>query len=373
MTASSVFVSETEVVSELGCLGTLRSVVDRLSVKRVAIVCDQGVANAGLLDLVLDALGPLHPVAQLFTDPDPSIADAEQASCRAREQGADSVLAVGGGSGLALGKAVAVGLGSGRPISGLASAENPASAGPVPTVAIPTTAGSGSEVSSVFVLRDPGSPAALVVRGRGYAPRLALLDATLLSSLPRDPMIFAALDSLSHSLEALWARAASSFTDALAKAAAERVFAVLLACVRDRDPRSLQMLLEASAMANLACGNSGLGLVHALSIATAVRLPHGYQNGVLLPAVAAFNYPFVSHDIQALIDRLAPLYDQIEFRPRFARDDLDGTMVDAMVDVALTSPLHMNNVRHAGRQDLCEILVRAGAPVSESKQLTVRD
>ena len=172
MTASSVFVSETEVVSGLGCLGTLRSVVDRLSVKRLAIVCDQGVANAGLLDLVLDAFGPLHPVAQLFADADPSIADAEQASCRAREQGADSVLAVGGGSGLALGKAVAVGLGSGRPISGLASAENPASAGPVPTVAIPTTAGSGSEVSSVFVLRDPGSPAALVVRGRGSGPHV---------------------------------------------------------------------------------------------------------------------------------------------------------------------------------------------------------
>jgi alcohol dehydrogenase class IV len=130
------------------------------------------------------------------------------------------------------------------------------------------------------------------------------------------------------------------------------------------------MLLEASAMANLACGNSGLGLVHALSIATAVRLPHGYQNGVLLPAVAAFNYPFVSPDIQALIDRLAPLYDKIEFRPRFAHDDLDGTMVDAMVDVAFNSPLHINNVRHAGRRDLCEILVRAGAPVSESKQLT---
>ena len=146
------------------------------------------------------------------------------------------------------------------------------------------------------------------------------------------------------------------------------MFGVLPQCLRDRDPQSLQTLLEASTMANLACGNSGLGLVHALSLATAVRLPHGHQNGVLLPAVAAFNYPLVRPAVRPLIDRLEPFYEQIGFGARFEPGDLDGAATDAMIEVALASPLSANNVRPADRRDLREILKRVGAPVSESKQ-----
>jgi alcohol dehydrogenase class IV len=335
--------------------------------KRAAVVCDEGVASAGLLDSILEGIPSDRVAARLLVKPDPSINDAEAAGTRAREAGADSVLAIGGGSGLAVGKAVAVRLSLDQPLSTVASGPPPGARDPAPTLAVPTTAGSGSEVSSVFVLRDPARPAAVVFRGRGYAPRVTVLDGTVLRSLPRAPMIYAALDSLSHSLEALWTHGASRFTDALARAAADDVFAALPGAVAEREPGSLQTLLEASAMANLACGSSGLGLVHALSLATAVRLPHGYQNGVLLPAVGAFNSPCLRPDVRARVDRLESLYAEIGFTDRFRAGEVEPTGGDAMAEVALASPLHANNVRAASLDDVRAILARVGATVSDGR------
>ena len=195
-------------------------------------------------------------------------------------------MAIGGGSALVVGKIVALRMRNAEHI--LAYAGRDLAAPPAPCIGIPTTAGSGSEVSNALVVRDPGQTSVVVVRGRGYEPQVAILDGALLASLPRTAMVDAALDALCHALEALWARGASSFTDALAFYAAERIFDVLPSALERRELDDLQLLLEASAIANLACGNAGLGLVHALSLASAVRVSHGRQNGILLPHVAAF-------------------------------------------------------------------------------------
>ena len=143
---------------------------------------------------------------------------------------------------------------------------------PAPTIAIPTTAGSGSEVSTVVVLHDANRAQHLVVRGRGYEPDVALLDGSLLRTLPEPPLVQAALDALSHALEALWAHGATRFTDTLALAAAADIRAALPRAIA-REDDAMQTLMEASAMANLACGNAGLGLVHALTSAPDVHLP----------------------------------------------------------------------------------------------------
>ena len=231
---------------------------------------------------------------------------------------------------------------------------------PAPSIAVPTTAGSGSEVSNVVVLHDPGRDRHLVIRGRGYEPRVAMLDGDLLRTLPARPMIAAALDALSHALESLWARAATRFTEALAVAAAGALREALPAALAgDGDAR--QRLIEASAMANLACGNSGLGLVHALSSAPDVHLAHGYQNGVLLPHVAAFNRVVVAPATAAEIDRLGGLYDEIGVRSRFEAGELEAADAELMVAAAMSNPFRDNNRREAGPADLRALLAAAGA------------
>lgn len=365
MAELKTFSVPTEIIAGLGIMDELPDRLTALRIRNPALVCDEGLQRAGLLDPVLERL-TARVAATISVTPDPSIADAEHASRLARAAGVDGVLAVGGGSGLAVGKAVAARLTNPVPLLTLAGG-NRAQNRAAPVLAIPTTAGSGSEVSSVFVLRDPAQASAVVFQANHYAPRVAMLDGNFLRSLPRDPMLYAALDALSHCLESLWSRGASTFTNALAANAARHIHLVLPRAVDDRDLQAMQTLLETSSMANLACGNSGLALVHALSLASSVRLPHGYQNGVLLPAVAAFNRPVVDMEIQAEIDRLYELYERVRFVPRFQEGEVNQRQADAMIAVALASPLRNNNIRVADEADIREILARV---LPECQQLT---
>jgi alcohol dehydrogenase class IV len=171
---------------------------------------------------------------------------------------------------------------------------------------------------------------------------------------------------LCHALESLWARQASAFTDALAFYAADRIFDLLPRAIDSREDADLQALLEASAIAKLACGSAGLGPVHALSLASAVHIPHGRQNGVLLPHVATFTRPAVRPEVKVLIDRVPALYDQIGFEPTFKAGELEPAQVRSMIDIALSGPLNANGIRPARERDLIRILEEAGAPVGPS-------
>jgi alcohol dehydrogenase class IV len=150
------------------------------------------------------------------------------------------------------------------------------------------------------------------------------------------------------------------FTDALAVAAADHVHETLPRVLDERSDDDLQRLLEASAMANLACGSSGLGLVHALSSATRLRVAHGRANGVLLPWVAAFNRESLSPRARAEAERIMPLYEQIGFEPSLRPGELAEEDVASVIRVALASPLHHNNCRQASAGELEEILSSAG-------------
>jgi alcohol dehydrogenase class IV len=216
----------------------------------------------------------------------------------------------------------------------------------------------------VVVLHDANHARHLIIRGGGYEPGLALLDGELLRTLPRRPLVAAALDALSHTLEALWVHGASRFTDALAFAAARTIRECLPRLVHGGDDAARQAMIEASAIANLACGNSGLGLVHALTSAPSVSLPHGYQNGILLPHVAAFNADSVRDAVGRELEELPRLYEQIAFPTRFSGDELGSEGANAMVQAALQNPFRQNNCRFADEPALREVLAGAMAPVA---------
>jgi alcohol dehydrogenase class IV len=356
------FSAPTRVVAGLGSISGLKDVLATLGRGPVAVVADRGVAEAGVLDRVLAGAGRRATVVGLV-EPDPHVDAAEAAAAAAGEAGCGIVLMVGGGSALSVGKAVALRLTNPAPVAAYEGRDR-APRTPVPSLAVPTTAGSGSEVSGALVLHDAGRDRLVVVRGHGYEPDVAVLDGELLVSLPHAPMLFAAFDALSHALESLWARGASATTDALALAAARQIRDTLPRALAARDPIDLQRLLEASMMANLACGNAGLGLVHALSSATSVRLPHGLQNGVLLPHVAAFNRPVLSTAALAEVEALDRLYAELRFEPRFDARALPPGAAEAMVAAALGNPFRDNNRRRAVSRQLHALLRQAGVPAA---------
>ena len=362
MTGALEFRARTRIVAGWGCARQeLPQELHALGARTVGLIADRGAADAGLLEPLLAGVRDVRVVVCALIGVDPDVDEAEAAALAAIECGAEAILAVGGGSALCAGKAAAMRLRNPAPLEAYQGRDRLALR-PAPTIAIPTTAGSGSEVSTVVVLHDPRHDQHLVIRGRGYEPDVALLDGSLLRTLPARPMVEAAIDALSHCYEALWARRATPITDALALAAAAMIRSSLPPALERRE-EDLQQLIVASAMANLACGNAELGLVHALSSAPGVHLPHGYQNAVLLPHVAAFNTPVLDGAATAEIATLPALYEQLGLRDRFAADDLSPQDVELMVAAALANPFLHNNRRPAGEPELRALMAAAGAPV----------
>ena len=356
------FRARTRILAGAGCAAQrLAEELPGLGARTVAVIVDEGFMGAGLLDALLPELDgiELRVCASIGVDPD--VAVAETAAAAAIDAGAGAVLAIGGGSAMCAAKAVAIRLRNPGPLDryeGRDRLPRP----PAPSIAVPTTAGSGSEVSTVVVLHDPDRSQHLVIRGTGYEPDVAILDGTLLRTLPRGPMVHAALDALSHALEALWSRKASRFTDALALRAAADVRTSLPRALQ-REDAALQALIEASAMANLACGNAEMGIVHALTSAPDVHLPHGYQNGVLLPHVAEFNAPALGRAAAVEAAAVRGLYDEIGFDASFADGELSAHDASLMIGAALVNPFLANNLRPAGEPELAGLMAQAGAPV----------
>ncbi|MEV6013130.1 iron-containing alcohol dehydrogenase [Streptomyces sp. NPDC051976] len=358
---SLTFATGTRIITGLGALRELPDEIGELGTRRLVAVLDRSLVEHGVLDVISAADGELDTSRIVLVDPDPGVSDAERAAEQALAWNADSVLAVGGGSALCAAKAIAIRLTNPGPLldyEGTGKVPNR----PAPTIAVPTTAGSGGEVSNALVLHEPGRDREIIIRGPGYEPTVAILDATLLAGLPRTPMLYAAIDALSHALEALWTRRRTSFTDSLAEHAAQSIFADLPRALEDREPETLQRLLEASCAANLACGNTGLGLVHALSCAPSVGLPHGYQNGALLLHVGQFNRDAMDKRHQAYLESAAGLFDAVAFPGKFEPNDLGPEAGAAMLAASRSHVFRANNVRDSADSDISTILAAAGVP-----------
>ena len=324
-----------------------------------AVVADRGFADTGALSRLLVHFDPDGCPLIGLVDEDPGVDEVEALWSAARDRGAGGVIVVGGGSALCAGKGVAIRLTNDSPFAAYHGRDRLAAL-PAPCIAVPTTAGSGSEVSEVVILHRRDGSENVIVRGRGYAPRVAILDRDLLASLPVGPMVLAAVDALSHAYESLWSNDATSFTDALAFEAARSIRATLKPSLA-HDPMARERLLEASTMANYACGNAELATVHALASASSVHLPHGRQTGVLLLHVAERLAPSLRPEVAEEIRRIRPFYDDIGFASRFTDDEITGADRDAMVETALVSPLLRNDPTRPGAEDLHEILRRACA------------
>lgn len=293
------YAAPTELVYGPGSLAKLADETKRLGGTRVTLVSDKGLAGAGIpgrAQAVLDAAG--IPV-DLFTDvpTDPTFDDVDRLVEAIRAFDADLVVAVGAGSVLAAGRSAALAATHDGPSLKLAGVEK-GTRPPLPTIAIPTTAGSGGEVSRQATITDPSGHKS-GIQGRTVAARVAILDAELLLSVPRRQAVASGVDALVHALEAHVSRRASPLTDALALPSFEQIYRDLPRAVESPDVETLDALLLSSTMANLACGNAGLGLVHGLNKGITylfhtgryATLSYGDLHSVLLPWVWDFNVP----------------------------------------------------------------------------------
>jgi alcohol dehydrogenase len=276
-----------------GVADELGDAVRSLGASRVLVVADPGVRGAGLLEAPLASLAAAGIDAAVFDGISGNPRDHE---CRAAAEagqafGAAAVVGVGGGSPMDAAKTAAALLTNGGTPQDW---EYPARlrVDPLPIVAVPTTAGTGSEVTFYAVVTDTARKFKMSLFDTRIAPRVALVDPALTLTMPPAVTAATGMDALTHAVEAFTGNLAHPITDALAKEAIGLIARWLPAAVRDggdRDAREGMML--GSLLAGMAFGNTDVAAVHCLAEAIGGRYdtPHGVANSVFLPHVFAYN------------------------------------------------------------------------------------
>lgn len=281
-----------------GALNELGSGLSELQICRPLICTDTGIVEAGLLDALSEALPPQIEL-QIFseTPANPTEAAVNAGAALYQESGRDGIIAFGGGSSLDLGKAVALRVTHDGPLADYTTQNGGAGKiGPVvPLIAIPTTAGTGSEVAraSVLILENGEKR---IIASPQLIPKLALLDPELTLRLPTGLTAATGMDAVTHCIEAVLSPVINPPAEAIGLDGMERAISgkMLIRAVQngaDRDARwNMLMASTEGAMAF----SKGLGAVHAMSHACGkdqtLRLHHGTLNAVLLPLVLRHNY-----------------------------------------------------------------------------------
>ena len=275
---------------------------------------------------------------------------------RVRHEGIDGVICIGGGSVMCTGKGIAIVATNCKPMrdcTGVGQFDRKA----LPMIMVPTTAGSGSEVSQWTIVKDEERHLKLLGGGPLSFPDAAILNPVTLGSLPMRVAALPAVDALTHGVEAYLNGIASLLTDAIALGAIRAQYGSLRSSINSDDLAAREMNLVASCMANVACGNACLGHGHALSLPLEghLDLPHPYGVGVLLPHVIAFNLAVLPHKVAPLAEALdadaagltragrieacaasiLSLYDDIGFPQRFTADQLPRQRVREMAERAI--------------------------------------
>lgn len=268
--------------------------IARSGARKVLVVTDAMLVGIGLVARVVDALRAAGVEAAVYdgVEPDPTLAHVEAGLARLEAEGCDAVLAVGGGSPMDAAKVIAAAATNGRDpvrLEGMFKVRRP----PLPLYAIPTTAGTGSEVTIAAVVSDPTTHTKKFFVDPKLLPAMAALDPTLMTGLPPHVTAATGMDALTHAVEAFVSRTATPQTDAWALAAVRLVFANLpTAHARGGDLQARKAMSLASWYAGLAFGRTSVGYVHAIAhtFGALYGTPHGLANAIALPGVLEFSF-----------------------------------------------------------------------------------
>ncbi len=288
-----------------GCLGELEPELRRLHAKRVLLVTDGGLMSTPWPEEVARLARPV--LTDSATRPNPRVDDIDALAREARAAGVDAVVGLGGGSVLDAAKAVAMLITNPDPSGCTRSiaeyeGKNRFEHAAAPFLAIPTTCGTGSEVTWVSVVSDPAAKRKRSIKGDGMFATAAFVDADVIESLPNALVATTAMDAVTHAIEAVVGRAANPTSDELAAAALRRLLPALEAMAQSGE-RDHVGLMEGSTLAGMAFGNSDVGAVHCLSeaIGGVTDAPHGLLNAVLLVPVLRYT----QHEIEKPLSQLA--------------------------------------------------------------------
>jgi alcohol dehydrogenase class IV len=278
-----------------GALAELPSMLAQLGLAKPLIVTDPFLVSSGHLEQATAHLDRSQVPWTVFSDtvPDPTTAVVEVGTARLAEGNFDSLVAIGGGSSIDTAKAMSVLFANGGQMRDYKVPAQIPKVGP-PVVAIPTTAGTGSEVTRFTVITDTETDEKMLIAGLACCPIAAIVDYELTLTMPLRLTADTGLDSLTHAIEAYVSRRASPFTDGLARNAMGLIARhIRTACAEPSNRAAREAMMLGATTAGMAFSNASVCLVHGMSrpIGAFFHVPHGLSNAMLLPEITAFSAP----------------------------------------------------------------------------------
>lgn len=292
----------------------LPAALSALDVGRVLLVSDPGLEKIGLVAQIRTALNQAGVVSSVFTQvtSNPTTAEVAEGLALAKAEKVAGLVALGGGSPIDVAKGIALLLANGGAYQDYQWGGKAITQRSQPLVAIPTTAGTGSEVSKVAVISDPDNPFKKGVLSPLMFPHVAIADPALTRGLPPGLTAATGMDAFIHALEAFVGLRANSFSDLFALATIRTAKQYLPRAVANgEDMEAREKMMLAALWGGIAMDQAGLGLVHALSgpLSSFGHLHHGTANALILPYVLRHNTPAISPDRLQTLQKLFDLED----------------------------------------------------------------
>lgn len=278
-----------------GAINQLSIEIMQNNLKNAIILTDNNILKSDIYNKVSTELAKCKVFSTVFADisSEPKINEIKNAAAVTKKSKAEFIIAVGGGSVIDLAKAVSIVITNPEysDIISLGGTKQNLKS-PMKVIAIPTTAGSGAEVSKSIVVLDEVRNKKIICKGDNFLPYMTIFDSELLVSMPDIVTLSSGFDALCHAIESLISKNSNLFSKALANDAIEIIYKNLPLCYNEPDNLTArENMAYASYMAALAYSNSGLGICHSLAHAVQdkINIPHGIVLSILMPAVLKFN------------------------------------------------------------------------------------
>jgi alcohol dehydrogenase len=287
----STFRIANKLITGNGAIGKLMGEVLRLHMKNPLIVTDKVLESVGVINQIKEILKNFPHDVYTGVQPEPEIAIVEECKGMFLEGNHDGVIAIGGGSAIDIAKAVSAYAKINDNLKSLFGTDLVPEKG-YPIIAIPTTAGTGSEVTNISILSDKEEQLKKGIVSDFILPDVAIVAPEMTITMPKSVTAASGIDALVHAIEAYISVSASPITDALAIHAIKLISTNLPKAYANPDNiQAREQMATASLMAGMAFGNAGVGAVHALAYPLGGRfhIPHGVSNALLLPYVMEWN------------------------------------------------------------------------------------
>lgn len=366
----------------MGSLKKLPEILKENHSEHVFLISDRGLESIGVVKKIRDIIenGGITCTAYLDVKPNPTVAIVDEAAALYKECGATSIVALGGGSPMDVAKSVGVLANYGGSITEYEG--NHKVPGPiVPIIAIPTTAGTGSEVTASAVITDESRNYKLSVFSYEILPKYAVLDPELIMTAPASIAASCGVDALIHAMEAYVSVNATPFSDAMAEKAMELIGANLRRFVANRkDEEAACAMMAGCNFAGIAFAWARLGNVHAMShpVSAYFHVAHGVANSILLPTVLEYNaladhgrYEVIYHYIreghsaaedfkpEMLVEEIKKLNADLGIPKTLSEVGVKEELIPAMAEDAMKSGNIPANPRQTTLKDIIELYKKA--------------